>query len=308
MSKKIGIFLMVLLVLWSVLLLDATGNRKPSETEGQSVESASAPSVTESTAPVASGDHIPEETGGDSSADLSVEAVLNLHEPDQTAKTHLVQTAAGDTHTADLAELASRRAMNPIAAFWILESEGMYERGKDLAGLPSFSLPKFSVQTVKQYPYTDAGAAQLLTEWLALAGKMENETAKLILGKDGALESGQVHLSEEDGCRYAYFACSAERSTQILCIYLRSDDNGEWIDDVEFQLLHMSCDPAPEQGTTQAVAFAAAAELLMSGNARAGEEETPAGYTVGGFSATAERFTFTAEGEQGSLTNYRLRK
>ena len=303
MSQKIGIFLMILLVIWAVLLLDATGNRQPSPTVAPPAESAAVPSESEAVIPAA-----PEEAIEETPVHLGVEAVLNLHELDRTAQTYLVQEAAGESQTAKLAELASQRPMNPIAAFWILESEGLYKRGADLHGLPPFSLPVLPGQTVKRYPYTEAGAEQFLTELLTLAGKMENETAKRLLGKDGALEPGQVYLSEPDGCLYAYFAWAAERSTQILCFYLRGDDNEEWIDDVEFQILHMSCDPAPEQGSEQAVAFAAAAELLMSGNARAGEKETPAAYTVGGSSATAERFTFAAEGEQGSLTNYRLRK
>ena len=128
--------------------------------------------------------------------------------------------------------------------------------------------------------------------------------AKALLGEDGAVEPGQVALSEQDGCRYAYFAYLTDRSAQILCIYLRADAQGERITDVEFQLLHMTADL--KQVNEQTVVFAAAAELLMTGSARV--EASKESYEVGGFSAEAERFFFTAEAEQGCLTNYRLKK
>ena len=65
---------------------------------------------------------------------------------------------------------------------------------------------------------------------------------------------------------------------------------------------------AAVQTDAQAVTLAAAAELLMTGTVRAGGEATAESYEVGGFNAEAERFFFTAETEEGSLTNYRLRK
>lgn len=311
MSKKIGIFLMIILVLWSVLLLDATKNRKPLQPTAQPTESTGAPVepdlpetvLPEITAPEAVTTAPPEIS--------QVEAVLDRHTMNRTAVTHLVRTgAAGGSQTADLAELASQREMNPIAAFWLLVSEGLYERGTDQPGLPPYALPEIPVQTAKQYPYTDAGAAQLLTDLLTLAGGMADglELEQAILGTDGAVDPGQVSLSKQDGCRYAYFARTADRSTQILCFYLRGDAQGEWISDVEFQLLHMTSSAEAEQGDGQAAALAAAVELLMTGTSRAGTEETAESYEVGGCTAAAERFFFTTEAEQGSLTNYRLRK
>ena len=46
MSKKIGIFLMIVLVLWSLLLLDATKNRKAPLPADPPRESAEAPAET----------------------------------------------------------------------------------------------------------------------------------------------------------------------------------------------------------------------------------------------------------------------
>ena len=304
MSKKIGIFLMILLVLGSLLLLDATKNRSPSQPPVQPTESTSEPAESippETTVPAAEPTE-PEELS-------RVRAVLDRHTMNRTAVTYLVRTDAdGESQTAALAVLASQRKMNPIAAFWHLESEGLYERGQDQTGLPPVSLPEIPAQSAKQYAYTDAGAEQLLTDLLNLAGRMEKGMAQAILGEDGAVDPGQVFLSKQDGCRYAYFAHTTDRSTRILCFYLRGDDRGEWITDVEFQLLHMTRSSEAEQGDGQTAALAAAIELLMTGKARAGGGETAATYEVGGYQATAERFFFTAEAEEGSLTNYRLRK
>lgn len=309
MSKKIGMFLMIVLVLWSILLLDATKNRKPPRPAVRppvSTEATEAPSSLETVPPEIT---VPAAVPTDSPDRSRVEAILALHTMNRTAVTYLVRTdAAGDSQTAALASLASQREMNPIAAFWHLESEGLYERGTDQSGLPPESLSEIPAQAAKQYAYTDAGAEQFLTDLLALAGGMENGIAQGILGEDGIVSSEQVFLSEQDDCRYAYFAYTTKRSTQILCFYLRGDAKGEWISDVEFQLLHMTSSSDPEQGDGQTVALAAAAELLLTGTARAGEGESAATYEVGGCTVKAERFFFTAEEEEGSLTNYRLRK
>ena len=303
MHKKVEIFLMVVVVIWFVLLVDATKNRGASEPVVQPQASTTASAEIDTPATELTETTPPKEQPAPS----LVEAALAGHTLTGTAVTHLVQ--AGDPGVelaADLAELASRKTMNPIAAFWVLVSEGLYERGDDRDGLPSCSLPERPVHTVKPYPDHDGGAAELLTELLTLADKMGCEMAKPLLGEDGTVEPGQVFWSEADDCRYAYFACSTDGAVRILCFYLRSDAAGAQITDVEFQLLHMSKNAEAESG--DAVALAAAAELLMTGSVRAGGEETPAAYTVGGFQATAERFFFTAETEQGSLTNYRLQK
>lgn len=309
MSEKIGIFLMTILVLWSVLLLDATKNRKPIQPAApptESTEVLTEPSLPETMPPETTASAV---LPTQSPVLARTEDALAKHTMNRTAATHLVRTGtAGDSQTAALAELAAGREMNPIAAFWMLESEGLYEREADQPGLPSVSLPEMPAQAAKQYPYTDAGAEQLLSDLLTLAGGMEKTMSQALLGEDGAVEPGQVTLSGQDGCRYAYFAQITDRSVRILCFYLRSDARGKWITDVEYQLLHMSCSADPEQGGEQAAALAAAAELLMTGSSRAGREETGDSYEVGGFSAAAERFFFTAEKEQGSLTNYRLRK
>lgn len=313
MSKKIGMFLMLILVIWSILLLNSTKNRKPPKAAVRQPESTEA--VTEPTFP----ESVPQETTvvpttvSPEPPELSaVEVIMGQHTMNRTAVTHLFcEDACGGTITADLAELASRKEMNPIAAFWLLVSEGLYQRETDQPGLPRISLQDIPAQEKpRQYPYTAAGAAELLTDLLTLAGGMTDglELGTAILGTEGALEPGQVLLSEEDDCRYVYFARSAEDSVQILCFYLRSDDRGEWIDDVEFQLLHMTAGSDSKTDKGQAAALAAAAELLMTGTHLAGSGEPAADYKVGSFKAEAERFFFTAEGEEGCLTNYRLKK
>ena len=50
----------------------------------------------------------------------------------------------------------------------------------------------------------------------------------------------------------------------------------------------------------------AAAELLMTGMTTAAAGQIPFSGEVGGLSASVERFYFTADGEVGTLTNYRL--
>ena len=93
MSKKIGIFLMILLVIWSLLLLDAAKNRS------------SARPVIRPTEPTAS---IPPETTAPAAAPTEpadssrVEAVLDRHTMNRTAVTYLVRAgAAGDSRTAE---------------------------------------------------------------------------------------------------------------------------------------------------------------------------------------------------------------
>ncbi len=118
---------------------------------------------------------------------------------------------------------------------------------------------------------------------LTLADRMEDglDLEQALLGADGIVDPGLVSLSEQEDSRYAYFAYATDQSTHVLCFYLRGD--------------------------AQAITLAAAAELPMTGTARAGMGETAACYGVGGCAATAERFFFAAKSEQGYLTNYRLR-
>lgn len=305
MSKKIGIFLMIVLIIWSVLLLDATKNRG-AVVPAESTAAATEPSVQEVILPeIITAPETTLPTAADTERSR-VEAALEGHDMSRTAAMHLVRMDdAGDSQTADLAELAARREVNPIAAFWLLVSEGLYERSGEQPGLPGDVLSEIPAWTAKQYAYTDTGARALLTELLTLAGQMDDGLGQAILGPDGAIDPGQVFLSEQDGCHYAYFARIGDGSTQILCFYLRGD---EWISDVEFQLLHMADRAEAEQADAQAAALAAAAELLLAGTCRAGTEEDTASYEVAGCAAEAERFFFSTEEERGSLTNYRLRK
>ena len=207
--------------------------------------------------------------------------------------------------------------MNPIAAFWMLVSEGMYEKREDQSDGMDAAAFDAPVQEAKNYAYTDEGTRQMLTDLLALAAQIPDEQAleTAVLGADGVLEPEQISESGKDACRYAYFSCSSEYATHILCFYLRDQSGDGWIDDVEFQLLSMRHADGEDDAlemldgscARQAVSLMAAAELLMTGSTRTGEGKIPFGYTVGTYQAGIGRYDFTAEDQQGSLTNYRLR-
>lgn len=332
MMKKIGYFLMAMLVLWSFLLLNATQNRSASQPQTE-------PEPASSTAPPASaetdGTEPPERTepplvtapeAGE--APSWVEKLLQDRELERTEKTHWVQESglndlegtqgtAGGSLGRELAELSARQSMNPIAAFWLLVSEDLYEKTPDRTGRLEVRAFAGVQQEKKQYPYTDEGAALLLTDLLALAGQMDDglELEQALLGAEGMLTAEQVYESAPERCRYAYFAAGGDRSTHFLCFYLRSGD-GETITDVEFQLLNLrSAQGEPEdlqyldlRGDRQAAALMAAAELLMTGSSVAISGDVSFGYTLTGWDASVERFNFTAEDESGCLTNYRLQK
>lgn len=327
MSKKIGTFLMMMLVMCAGLILMATDSAG-SGTEGLAqpgtVNSAAEPT---GTLPSMPGPSVPmtepsaQQTQSARSARSRVEQILDGEPLDETAAAHWVHvedlnapagTTGVDGPGRALAELAAERRMNPISGFWRLVSADVYEKREDPSGPLSVAAFQVPAREAKAYPYSSEGARQLLTDLLTLASGMEDglPLEAALLGADGAVE--QVCFAEAEDCRYAYFTCTSERSTHILCFYLRGE---ETITDVEFQLLnvcHASGDPLSlaqieSNGDRQAAALMAAAELLMTGRTKAGEGQVPFGYEVGGYKAALERFYVTAETEQGSLTNYRLR-
>lgn len=325
MNKKIGSFLMIMLVICAVLLLAATENRRPTATPPATTEpglQSEAPStgpeepVVTVTPPLAAPPA--------SDAASRVEQILARDPLDETAVSRRVydgsmntqngtEGAAERSYAFALGELAQERRMNPVAAFWRLVSEGLYEKQEDQTG--ALSVQAFSVpaQEAKQYAYTEEGARLLLSDLLALAARLEEGLGLelALLGANLTVEPDLVFHAEAEECRYAYFVCSSERSTHILCFYLRTDGAGEHITDVELQLLNMchatgdllSLEELSSRGDRQAAALMAAAELLMTGQTRAGEGSIP--FSGEGF--TLERFLFTAPEEQGTLTNYRLR-
>ena len=222
--------------------------------------------------------------------------------------------AAKNGYGQGLAELGAVLRVNPIAAFWQIVSAGVYEKTPDQSGvLASASLPA-PQQAAKSYTYTQEGVRQLLTDLLTLAGQMGD-------GLDleaalGAVMDSDVHASDREGCYYAYFTCGGDRSSHILCFYLRPDKSGKQIADVEFQLLNLTAAIGnPEilasldrRGTNQAASLMAAAELLMTGESRAAEGKIPFTYGFGGCHATIQRFAFQSDGEWGELINYRVKK
>ena len=329
MNKKIGTFLMFMMVLCAVLILMATAAREPYTTPTETPAATTAPTETKDPEPTATQQPAPEAAPPAETADAAsrVARILEGSKLGKTAAARLTEDpglsrADGTEGTGKssmahaLAELAQERKMNPIAAFWLLVKDGAYERETLSApfSLGSFQAPR---QEARQYPYTDEGARQLITDLLALAARMEDDLGLelAVLGANLTLEPDQVSHSKADGCRYTYVSAASDWSTHILCFYLRSDDKGEWITDVEFQLLSMRHATGDAEALKkldaafdrQAAALMTASELLMTGSTAAAGGQIPASYTIGTVNAKLERFAFTAEGEQGALTNYRLR-
>lgn len=339
-SKKIGTFLMVMLVMSAVLILMATAKETPAGSPTESVQSTepaepaqstadrvfpeSEPSESALTTAPAQTESAPEQTRA---AATLVERILEDNALDRTAVTRHVIEGTGQIDGVEgradasavhaLAQIAGERQLNPVAAFWLMVSEGIYEKQEDGSGVLETAAFDAPDQAVKGYAYTDEGARQMLTDLLARSAEFRDETGLelAVLGADLHVESDQVFFSEEDGCRYAYFSCSSAYATHILCFYLRGDARGTWIEDVEFQLLsmrHADGDAAALEALDagcdrQTASLVAAAELVLTGMTRADEGKISFRYQVAGSQASLERFHFTAEGERGTLTNYRLR-
>ena len=344
-SKKIGTFLMVMLVICAVLLLMATAQDAPDvpqEDPTQTTAASTAAGPEEPSEPGGTTEPVrgtepgetqnvrePVQTEQPQPSDMAqlVERILEQGSPAQTAATRrsydeglnrIDGAAGGAEHSAvyALAELAGERRMNPIAGFWMLVSEGVFSKRSDESGALKTAALAVPAHGAKAYAYTDEGVRQLLTDLLVLSAEVKDELEleTALLGANLSLEADQISFSESDGCRYAYLSCSSPYSTHILCFYLRSS-RGEWIDDVEFQLLSMRhaggdeavLDRMDSCCDQQAVSLIAGVELLMTGKTRAGTGELPFSYDAAEYAASLERFCFTGEGERGTLLNYRLR-
>lgn len=214
----------------------------------------------------------------------------------------------------ELAGLCDEQRMNPVAAFWLLVEEGLYEKTPDESGVlptPAFQPPETEGKT---YPNTAEGARELLTDLLQTAGTVSDglDLEKRVLGSDGEVNADQV-FEVPGECRYAYFVYYGDRTAYFLCCYLRG---GEQITDAEFQLLSLRYADGPEEdlqeidahADRQTAALMAAAEGLMTGTSRADQGHVPFDYTLEDCTAHLERFTFAGEGETGILANYRIRK
>ena len=214
----------------------------------------------------------------------------------------------------ELAGLCDEQRMNPVAAFWLLVEEGLYEKTPDESGVlptPAFQPPETEGKT---YPNTAEGARALLTDLLRSSGEVSDglDLEKRVLGSDGEVNPDQIfEVSGE--CRYAYFVYYGDRTAYFLCCYLRGQEN---ITDAEFQLLSLRYAEGPEdrlrdlndRADRQAAALMAAAERLMTGTSRADQGRIPFDYTLEDCTAHLERFTFAGEGETGILANYRIRR
>ena len=214
----------------------------------------------------------------------------------------------------ELAGLCDEQRMNPVAAFWLLVEEGLYEKTPDDSGVlptPAIGAPDAEGKT---YPNTAEGARELLTDMLRASGTVSDglDLEKRVLGSDGEVNADQV-FEVPGECRYAYFVCYGDRTAYFLCCYLRGQEN---ITDAELQLLSLRYADGPEEelaeidahADRQAAALMAALEGLMTGTSRADQGYVPFDFTLGDHTAHLERFTFTGEGETGILANYRIRK
>ena len=319
---------MFMMVLCAVILLILPPQATPTESRQETTAETQTPTETKPEQTKATQPESTRTTGAEAVPGIvaQVERILEGKTNGQTAVTRWTvaagvnreEEARGDgkqSMTYALAQIAQDRKMNPVAAFWLLVSDGAYDKNK-LSAPFSLSSIKTPRQEAKQYAYTGDGACQMITDLLALAAEMSDglELERAILGENQAVEADQVFHSKTDGCRYAYFSVSSDWSTHILSVYLRGDKQGEWIDDVEFQLLSMrhasgekkALEQIDKSFGQQAAVLMAAAELLMTGDSKAAAGQIPAGYGIGAWDAAVERFSFTAEGEWGTLTNYRL--
>ena len=290
MAQKIGIFLTAMLVLWSLLLLSATELRgdahRAQETSGSPAVQTTAPQ-TEPETPTTHPETAPESVPPQTAAPVSAGRVARALEGRELAATAV-------SHRVYLPELNAGEETQGTAA--------------DSCGA------ELAEQSAAVYPYTAEGARQLLTDLLNLATRMEDGLAleAALLGTDLTVEAEQVFWSEADNCRYAYFIGGGERSTHILCFYLRG---GETITDVELQILNLTSaqgnaqalEALDRRGDAQAAALMAAAELLLTGRSRAGEGQIPSAYEIGTYQAAVERFRFTGDKEWGTMTNYRIK-
>lgn len=334
MLKKIEIFLGVMLALSATLILMATGSRTPPAASPETTvptTQAAVPETQTETQPrqeIETQPPAPPAAGPApvSQARSQVEQILNAAQLEQTVCTRLTEDGtlntseqttgqAADSHGCALAQVLQERQVNPISAFWKLVNAGLYEQRSDTTGELSVAGFRTPEQTVKEYAYTEEGARLFLTDLLTLAAQMEDglNLELALLGANVTVEPDQVFYSQTEQCRYAYFTCTSDRATYILCFYFRG---AERINDVEFQQLYLrhASGSAEElavmdlSAKKQAATLMAASELLLTGKTRAGEGLIPFSYELAGAKATLECFHFTGTPDRGSLTNYRLIK
>jgi len=303
------------LVAFLMLLIIAAVDGGPAE---------AAPSENETTAKVqtdATEPTVPETLAQD--ALTRVEQALGKYPLDETAmafcvyddKLHTGDSTTGlgrDANAHALASLCDEQRMNPVAAFWLLEDQGLYTYAPD--SRESISVPAFTLalKARKEYPFTAEGTRELLTDILTLSGTAEDgmQLDTKLLGGNGRVDMDQI--SHETGdCYYGYFVYYGDRSAHFLCFYTRG---GELIDELEFQLLNLRYAQGGEEELTridqladrQGATLMAAAEQLLSGSSRADEGRIARAYSVDGYDVTIDRFRITGTGETGTLTNYSI--
>lgn len=321
MKKIIKQFLPVGLALIAmVMLLGIALDREP---PAETAPGESAPGSTETTAQTEEAAAVSETMPED--ARPLVEAALGNYVLDRTATASCIYddglhesddtTGAGRAACGHaLANLCDEEQMNPVAVFWLLKEQSLYESRasrEDRIETAAFQLP---IQARKEYPYTSEGTRALLSDILQLSSAVEDGMGMddTVLGVNDKVDSFQVFYDEDDKCYYTYFVLYGERSAHFLCFYTRGD---EQIDDLEFQMLNLcyaegdaeELERIAQLGDRQAATIMAAAEQLLAGTSRADEGSIPMGYTCDDCEITIERYAITGNGETGMLTNYDLR-
>lgn len=323
MIKKIGQFMPAIfaLVALVILLISAAGNDAPAA--GDPTPTETVPETTQTT--TSATESIAAEETKPVDARERVERALGKYPLDETAMAACVHD--DDLHADDsttgagkhaiayaLAEVCDEQKINPIAAFWLLEDQGLYSYApaqEETISVPAFSL---ELQSRKEYTMTFDGVRALLTDILALSGTADDgmPMGTKLLGSNDKVDEGQV-FHEKGDCIYAYFIYYGERSAHFLCFYARG---GVFVEDLEFQLLNLRYATGDEEeleridqlGDRQAATLMAAAEQLLSGSSKADEGRIPMSYSVDGYGVAIERFRITGDGETGTLTNYAIRK
>lgn len=321
MKKQIAQYLPVALVLLAFLILISTagGTDTPAGTDPETT----APAI-QTTAPTDSEEtqSAPEQTLP-ADALARVEQALGKHSLDETAMATCIYEGSldalestdgfgKDANANALARLCDEQRMNPIAAFWLLTEEALYNSTQDESGtlsVPAFTMP---ARERKEYAFSTEGVRELLTDLLTVSGTVEDgmQLESSLLGENGTVEASQIFYEEGD-CFYAYFVVYGERSAHFLCFYLRGNEK---IDDLEFQLLNLryakgdeeALEQIDQRGDRQAASLMAAAELVLTGASRVGEGDVPFTYSGSGCGTTIERYNFDGYDETGSLTNYAL--
>ena len=140
---------------------------------------------------------------------------------------------------------------NPIAAFFALVDQGLYESDGTLVESVFEYLDYYTEHDlmcelaerpgpalIKAYR-SRCDEAELIRDVLTMSGQLEERCGieTLILEQMEELRSAGVRESEDEAVSYVYCICSNDFMADVLCVYVHHDEEEPLITDVEFQLL-----------------------------------------------------------------------